>query len=78
MKKTTCSGSFPGDGSSSMGAVGCFAPKAKSSTSCTAAAPRRRMDPALNSASAGSNIIRLAFCGLMGTQVVDGVATQGP
>lgn len=36
------------------------------------------MDPALNSASAGSNIIRLAFCGLMGTQVVDGVATQAP
>ena len=26
------------------------------------------MDPALNSASAGSNRIRLAFCGLMGPQ----------
>ena len=32
------------------------------------------MDPALNSASTGSNTIRLAFCGLMGTQVKDGVA----
>ena len=36
------------------------------------------MDPALNSASAGSNLIRLAFCGLMGTQVEDGVATRAP
>ncbi len=32
------------------------------------------LDPQLNSASTGSNTIRLAFCGLMGTQVVDGVA----
>ena len=32
------------------------------------------IDPALNSASTGSNTIRLAFCGLMGTQVKDGVA----
>ena len=30
------------------------------------------LDPALNSASTGSNTIRLAFCGLMGTQIVDG------
>ena len=30
------------------------------------------LDPALNSASTGSNTIRLAFCGLLGTQVVDG------
>ena len=36
------------------------------------------LDPALNSASAGSNTIRLAFCGLMGTQVVDGVASKAP
>ena len=36
------------------------------------------MDPALNSASVGSNLIRLGFCGLMGTQVVDGVATKEP
>ena len=36
------------------------------------------MDPALNSASTGSNLIRLAFAGLMGTRVVDGVATSEP
>ncbi len=30
------------------------------------------IDPALNSASIGSNTIRLAFSGLMGTQIVDG------
>ncbi len=36
------------------------------------------MDPALNSASTGSNLIRLAFSGLMGTQVKDGVATNAP
>ncbi len=36
------------------------------------------MDPALNSASTGSNLIRLAFSGLMGTRVVDGVATKEP
>ena len=36
------------------------------------------LDPALNSASTGSNTIRLAFCGLMGTQVVDGVASKAP
>ena len=34
------------------------------------------MDPALNSASTGSNLIRLAFSGLMGNRVVDGVATK--
>lgn len=36
------------------------------------------MDPALNSASTGSNLIRLAFAGLMGVQVEDGVATNAP
>ena len=36
------------------------------------------MDPALNSASVGSNLIRLAFSGLMGNRVVDGVATKEP
>lgn len=36
------------------------------------------LDPALNSASTGSNTIRLAFCGLMGTAVVDGVASKAP
>ena len=36
------------------------------------------IDPALNSASSGGNIIRLAFAGLMGTQVVDGVGTLAP
>lgn len=36
------------------------------------------MDPALNSASAGSNLIRLAFSGLMGTRVTDGVVTKEP
>ena len=36
------------------------------------------MDPALNSASTGSNLIRLAFSGLMGNRVVDGVATKEP
>ena len=37
------------------------------------------LDPALNSASTGSNTIRLAFCGLLGTQVVDGeVFTNQP
>ena len=36
------------------------------------------MDPALNSASTGSNLIRLAFSGLMGTRVVDGVVTKEP
>ena len=36
------------------------------------------MDPALNSASTGSNLIRLAFAGLMGNRVVDGVATKEP
>ena len=36
------------------------------------------VDPALNSASIGSNIIRLGHAGLMGTQVVDGVATTEP
>lgn len=35
-------------------------------------------DPALNSASSGSNIIKLAHCGLMGFQWVDGVATLSP
>lgn len=36
------------------------------------------MDPALNSASVGSNLIRLAFAGLMGTQVTDGEGTLAP
>lgn len=36
------------------------------------------MDPALNSASTGSNTIRLGFCGLMGTRVVDGVPSKEP
>ena len=36
------------------------------------------MDPALNSASTGSNLIRLAFSGLMGTRVTDGVVTKEP
>lgn len=36
------------------------------------------MDPALNSASTGSNLIRMAFAGLMGTRVVDGVASNEP
>ena len=36
------------------------------------------MDPALNSASSGSNLIRLAFAGLMGTRVTDGVVTKEP
>ena len=36
------------------------------------------MDPALNSASTGSNTIRLAHAGLMGTQVIDGVPTAAP
>ena len=36
------------------------------------------MDPALNSASTGSNLIRLAFSGLMGTRVENGVVTKEP
>ena len=36
------------------------------------------MDPALNSASTGSNLIRLAFCGLMGTRDENGVVTKEP
>ena len=36
------------------------------------------MDPALNSASTGSNLIRLAFAGLMGNRVTDGVVTKEP
>ena len=36
------------------------------------------LDPALNSASSGSNIIRLAHAGLMGTQIIDGVPTAAP
>lgn len=36
------------------------------------------MDPALNSASVGGNIIRLAQCGLMGYQLVDGKAELLP
>ena len=36
------------------------------------------MDPALNSASTGSNLIRLAFAGLMGNRVNDGVVTKEP
>lgn len=36
------------------------------------------LDPALNSASTGSNTIRLAHAGLMGTQIIDGVPTAAP
>lgn len=36
------------------------------------------IDPALNSASAGSNIIKLGFAGLMGWQYVDGTPTLSP
>ncbi len=36
------------------------------------------IDPALNSASAGSNVLRLAHAGLMGTQMVDGKPTLSP
>lgn len=36
------------------------------------------MDPALNSASVGSNVIRLAQCGLMGYQLVDGKPELSP
>ncbi len=36
------------------------------------------MDPALNSASVGSNLIRLAQCGLMGHQLIDGKAELAP
>ena len=36
------------------------------------------MDPALNSASTGSNTIRIAHAGLMGTQVVDGAPVAAP
>ena len=37
------------------------------------------MDPALNSASNGSNVIRTAFCGLMGHQYdADGKAVSAP
>lgn len=36
------------------------------------------IDPALNSASAGSNILKLAHTGLMGYQPVDGVGTLMP
>ena len=36
------------------------------------------IDPALNSASSGSNILKLAHAGLMGWQWVDGVATLSP
>ena len=36
------------------------------------------MDPALNSASAGSNIIKLSHAGLMGFQWVDGEAKLAP
>ena len=36
------------------------------------------VDPALNSASAGSNIIKLSYCGLMGYQWVDGEAKIAP
>ncbi|MEG0741815.1 MAG: peptide ABC transporter substrate-binding protein [Clostridia bacterium] len=36
------------------------------------------IDPALNSASSGSNVIKLAFAGLMGHQYVDGVPTLSP
>ncbi len=36
------------------------------------------IDPALNSASSGSNVIKLAFAGLMGFQYVDGAPTLSP
>lgn len=36
------------------------------------------IDPALNSASSGSNVIKLAFTGLMGYQFVDGEPTLSP
>jgi len=36
------------------------------------------IDPALNSASSGSNVIKLAFAGLMGFQWVDGEAKLAP
>lgn len=36
------------------------------------------IDPALNSASSGSNVIKLAFAGLMGWQYVDGTPTLSP
>ena len=36
------------------------------------------IDPALNSASSGSNVIKLAHAGLMGWQYVDGVPTLSP
>ena len=36
------------------------------------------VDPALNSASSGSNIIKLGYCGLMGYQWVDGEAKIAP
>ncbi len=36
------------------------------------------IDPALNSASSGSNVIKLAFAGLMGFQYVDGTPTLSP
>ena len=36
------------------------------------------MDPGLNSASTGSNTIRLAHAGLMGTQIVDGAPVAAP
>ncbi len=36
------------------------------------------IDPALNSASSGSNVLKLAFTGLMGYQYVDGAATLSP
>ncbi len=36
------------------------------------------IDPALNSASSGSNIIKLAFTGLMGFQWIDGKETLAP
>ncbi len=36
------------------------------------------MDPALNSASSGSNIIKLSHAGLMGFQWVDGEAKLAP
>ena len=36
------------------------------------------LDPGLNSASTGSNTIRLAHAGLMGTQIVDGAPVAAP
>ncbi|MBQ7848362.1 MAG: peptide ABC transporter substrate-binding protein, partial [Clostridia bacterium] len=36
------------------------------------------MDPALNSASTGSNLIRIAFSGLMQKNIVDGVSVNNP